>query len=197
MGFSGPRSKSERGRFFFLMIVEWMGDSAGELPVYLAAVLKAHKGHCMTNKEKDAAKMLLAMNAVKFLALGEPPISSSMKIAPADMMGCMMATRSGDPKAMCAGGIVAYYMNAENAANSVATDYPNLYRELEDKLLANKMFRDFLSAVADGYNADGDPVPQTRLKSKGAYVESSTGKAQVIRELGIKTSKGFFASLFG
>ena len=151
----------------------------------------------MTNKEKDAAKMLLAMNAVKFLALGEPPISSSMKIAPADMMGCMMATRSGDPKAMCAGGIVAYYMNAENAANSVATDYPNLYRELEDKLLANKMFRDFLSAVADGYNADGDPVPQTRLKSKGAYVESSTGKAQVIRELGIKTSKGFFASLFG
>lgn len=197
MGFSGPRSKSERGRFFFLMIVEWMGDSAGELPLYLAAVLKAHKGHCMTNKEKDAAKMLLAMSAVKFLALGEPPISSSMKIAPADMMGCMMATRSGDPKAMCAGGIVAYYMNAENAANSVATDYPNLYRELEDKLLANKMFRDFLSAVADGYNADGDPVPQTRLKSKGAYVESSTGKAQVIRELGIKTSKGFFASLFG
>ena len=197
MGFSGPRSKSERGRFFFLMIVEWMGDSAGELPLYLAAVLKAHKGHCMTNKEKDAAKMLLAMNAVKFLALGEPPISSSMKIAPADMMGCMMATRSGDPKAMCAGGIVAYYMNAENAANSVATDYPNLYRELEDKLLGNNMFRDFLSAVADGYNADGDPVPQTRLKSKGAYVESSTGKAQVIRELGIKTSKGFFASLFG
>ena len=74
----------------------------------------------MTSKEKGAAKMLLAMNAVKFLALGEPPISSSMKIAPADMMGCMMATRSGDPKAMCAGGIVAYYMNAESGANSSA-----------------------------------------------------------------------------
>ena len=75
--------------------------------------------------------------------------------------------------------------------------YPDLYRELEDKLLGNNMFRDFLSAVADGYNADGDSVPQTRLKNKGAYVESSTGKAQVIRELGIKTSKGFFSSLFG
>lgn len=147
----------------------------------------------MTNKEKDAAKILLVMNAVKFLALGEAPISSSMKIAPGDMM----ATRSGDPKAICAGGIVAYYMNAEKGVNSAATDYPDLYRELEDKLLANNMFRDFLSAVADGYNADGDSVPQTRLKSKGAYVESSTGKAQVIRELGIKTSKGFFASLFG
>ena len=195
-GILRPRQKSERGRFFFLMIVEWMSDSAGELPLYLAPIQKAHYGHSMTKKEKDAAKILLAMNAVKFLALGEPPISSSMKIAPADMMGCMMATRSGDPKAMCAGGIVAYYMNAENGVNASAADYPDLYRELEDKLLGNNMFRDFLSAVADGYNADGDSVPQMRLKNKGAYVESSMGKTQVIRELGIKTSKGFFASLF-
>lgn len=151
----------------------------------------------MTNKEKDAAKMLALLNAVKYLALGEPPISSSMKIAPADMMGCMMATKSGDPKALCAGGIVSYYMNAENGVNTSAATYPDLYRDLEEKLLGNGMFRDFLSAVADGYNADGDSVPQARLKSKGAYVESSSGKTEVIRELGIKTTKGFFASLFG
>lgn len=151
----------------------------------------------MTSKEKDAAKMLVLLNAVRYLALDKQPISSTMKIAPADMMGCMMATKSGDSKALCAGGIVAYYMNSNNGSNTSLADYPDLYRELEERLLGNDMFRDFFSAVADGCNADGDSVPQMRLKSKGAYVESSAGKTQVSREFGIKTSKGFFASLFG
>ena len=165
--------------------------------VSLRHTLKGARISIMTNKEKDAAKMLVLLNAVRYLALGEPPISPSMKISPADMMGCMMVTKSGDSKALCAGGIVSYYMNSENSSNTSESDYPDLYRELEERLLGNDMFRDFFSAVADGYNTDGDSVPQMRLKSRGAYVESSAGKAQVIRELGIKTSKGFFASLFG
>lgn len=139
----------------------------------------------MTNKEVDAAKMLLMLNAVKLVLGGEEPVSSRMQVSREEMMIYMMQMKASMPEAMCIGNVLGYYTHGEKAGNSAKVDYPDLYTRVESLILGNVHFKDYLSALADGLQKNGDGEAKRRLVEAGAYVESSSGKSVVLSELGV------------
>lgn len=58
----------------------------------------------MIDKERDAVKMLVLMNAIEFLGAGYPPNNDELQI---DFVSAMMDMKSllesNDPRAICAG----------------------------------------------------------------------------------------------
>lgn len=147
----------------------------------------------MTNKEIDAARLLLLFNAIRLVILGEPPTGPKMQIAREEMMLCMMQARSISPEAMCVGNVIGYYSHGEKLDSSAKYDYPGIYQRVKDIILGNECFRNFLSALADGLNRDGDNVAKQRLLEDGVYIASSPDKSTIMRELGI-SSEGEYGS---
>lgn len=156
----------------------------------------------MIDKERDAVKMMVLMNAVEFLGAGYPPNNDELQL---DFVSAMMDMKSllesNDPKAICAGGIAGYYTDSLESGTPAARakyDYPDLYRSLEEKFLGNSCIANFLSAVADCYRGDGESIIYDRLVDKNAYVTSSPGKDRARRSLSNTPRKrGFWGSLFG
>lgn len=156
----------------------------------------------MIEKERDAVKVLLLMNAIQFLVLDRPPHNDRLEV---DMIALIpqmrMAMVGDDPSATCAGAIAGYYTDSLEEGTPAAranTDYPDLYSSLETKFLGNSCIRNFLSVVADAYRDDGEPSIYNRLVAKNAYVASSPGKDFARSGLSITPKKrGFWSSLFG
>ena len=155
----------------------------------------------MVDKERDAVKMLVLMNAIEFLGAGCPPQNDELQI---NFLSVMMDMKSllasNDPNAICAGGIAGYYTDSLESGTPAARakyDYPELYSELEAQFLNNTYIRNFLSAVADCYLSDGESIIHDRLSAKGAYIASSDGKRRAMASLSnTPRKKGFWASLF-
>ena len=156
----------------------------------------------MIEKERDAAKMLLLMNAIQFLVLDRPPHNDSLEV---DMIALIpqmrMAMEEADASSTCAGALVGYYTDSIEEGTPAARahiDYPELYARLEVKFLGNECIRNFLSVVADAYRDDGEPTIYNRLVSQNAYVANSPGKDFARSGLSITPKKrSFWASLFG
>ena len=155
----------------------------------------------MIEKERDAVKVLLMMNAIQFLALDRPPHNDRLEV---DMMTLIpqmrMVMEGNDTAAICAGAIAGYYTDSIEAGTPAARasiDYPELYASLETRFLSNSCIRNFLSVVADAYKDDGEPTIYNRLVAKNAYVASGAGKDFARSGLSITPKKrGFWASLF-
>ena len=116
----------------------------------------------MIEKERDAVKVLLMMNAIQFLVLDCPPHNDRLEV---DMIALVpqmrMAMESDEASSTCAGAIAGYYTDSIEAGTPAArasTDYPDLYARLEAKFLGNTCIRNFLSVVADAYRDDGEPA---------------------------------------
>lgn len=156
----------------------------------------------MIDKERDAVKMLVLMNAVEFLGTGYPPSNDELQL---DFVSAMMDMKSllgsNDPRAICAGGIAGYYTDSLESGTPAARakyDYPDLYSRLEDEFLGNSCIANFLSAVADCYQGDGESAIHDRLVAKNAYVASSPGKDRAMRSISNTPRKrGFWGALFG
>lgn len=156
----------------------------------------------MIDKERDAVKMLVLMNAIEFLGAGYPPNNDELQI---DFVSAMMDMKSllesNDPRAICAGGIAGYYTDSLESGTPAARakyDYPDMYRELEDVFLGNPCIVNFLSAVADCYQGDGELTIHDRLVAKNAYVTSSPGKDRARRSLSnTPRRRGLWSALFG
>lgn len=156
----------------------------------------------MIEKERDAVKMLLLMNAIQFLILDRPPHNDRLEVDMITLIPQMrMVMERDDPSVTCAGAIVGYYtdsMEKGTPADRASTDYPDLYSRLESKFLENSCIRNFLSVVADAYRDDGEQSIYNRLVAKNAYVASSPGKDFARNGLSITSKKrGFWSSLFG
>jgi hypothetical protein len=156
----------------------------------------------MIDKERDAVKMLLMMNAVQFLALDCPPNNDRLEVNVFALIPRMREVmEANDPSAICAGALAGYYTDSIEPGTPAArarTDYPKLYSELEEKFLENSCIRNFLSVVADAYRDDGEMTIYNRLVEKNAYVSSSPGKDFARGGLTITPKKrGFWSSLFG
>lgn len=156
----------------------------------------------MIDKERDAVKVLLMMNAIQFLALDRPPHNDRLEVDMISILPHMrMAMEDNDATVICACALAGYYTGSVKAGTPAAhasTDYPDLYARLEAKFLGNSCIRNFLSVVADAYHDDGEPIIYNRLVEKNAYVASGEGKDFARRGLTITPRKrGFWASLFG
>lgn len=139
----------------------------------------------MTNKEIDAAKMLMMLNAAKLVLAGIEPVGPRMQVSREEMIDYMMQMKASMPEAMCIGNVLGYYTHGEKAESSAKADYPDLYVRVESLILGNVHFKDYLSALADGLLQNGDGEAKRRLVDAGAYVESSSGKSVVLSELGV------------
>ena len=156
----------------------------------------------MIDKERDAVKMLVLMNAIEFLGAGCPPTNDELQI---DFVSVMMDMKSllesNNPRAICAGGIAGYYTDSLESGTPAARaefDYPDMYRDLENAFLGNEHIVNFLSAVADCYQGDGESTIHDRLLAKNAYVTSSPGKERARRSLSNTPRKrGFWSAIFG
>lgn len=156
----------------------------------------------MIEKERDAVKVLLMMNAIQFLALDHPPHNDRLEV---DMINILphirMAMEDNDATVICACALAGYYtgsVKADTPAARASIDYPGLYARLEAKFLGNSCIRNFLSVVADAYCDDGESIIYNRLVEKNAYVAHGEGKDFARRGLTITPRKrGFWASLFG
>ena len=141
----------------------------------------------MTNKEIDGAKMILMLNAAKLVLGGEGPRGPRMQVSREEMMLYMMQMKASMSEAMCIGNVLGYYTHGEKDGNSAKADYPDLYARVESLILGNVHFKDYLSALADGLQQNGDGEAKRRLVDAGAYVESSSGKSVVLSELGVSS----------
>ena len=156
----------------------------------------------MIEKERDAVKVLLMMNAIQFLALDCPPYNDRLEVDMISLIPQMrMVMEGNDVAAICAGAIAGYYTNSIEPGTPAArarVDYPDLYANLEKKFLENSCIRNFLSVVADAYKDDGEATIYNRLVAKNAYVASGAGKDFARSGITITPKKrGFWASLFG
>lgn len=156
----------------------------------------------MIEKERDAVKLMLLMNAIQFLVLDCPPHSDCLEVDMISLIPQMrMVMEENEPSAICAGALAGYYTDSIEAGTPAArahVDYPDLYAQMEIKFLGNSCIRNFLSVVADAYRDDGEPTIYNRLVAKNAYVSSSPGKDYARSGLSITPKKrGFWASLFG
>ena len=156
----------------------------------------------MIEKERDAVKVLLLMNAIQFLSLDSPPSNDRLEVNMLALIPKMRMVMEGDdPSVICAGAIAGYYTDSVEEGTPAARakiDYPDLYSKLELKFLENSCIRNFLSVIADAFREDGDYSIYNRLVAKNAYVVSSPGKDFARSGLSITPKKrGFWASLFG
>lgn len=156
----------------------------------------------MIEKERDAVKMLLLMNAIQFLVLDHLPHNDRLEVDMITLIPQMrMAMETDEAASICAGAIAGYYTDSIEAGTPAARasiDYPDLYARLETKFLGNDCIRNFLSVVADAYRDDGEPTIYNRLVAKNAYVNNSSGKDFARTGLSNTPKKrGFWASLFG
>lgn len=156
----------------------------------------------MIEKERDAVKMLLLMNAIQFLVLDCPPHNDRLEVDMIALIPQMRMAMEGDvPSSTCAGAIAGYYTDSIEVGTPAArasADYPDLYSRLEARFLGNSCVRNYLSVVADAYRDDGEPTIYNRLVAKNAYVASSPGKDFARSGMSITPKKrGFWASLFG
>lgn len=156
----------------------------------------------MIEKERDAVIVLVLMNTLQYLCLGEPPANDRLEVDMISLLPKMSdIMECNDPECVCACAIAGYYTNTIESGTPAAraeSEYPDLYSKLETKFLNNECIRNFLSVIADAYRDDGEPVIYNRLVAKNAYVENSPGKRFARSGISITSKKrGFWASLFG
>lgn len=158
----------------------------------------------MIDKERDAVKVLLMMNAIQFLVLDHPPHNDRLELDMINILPQMrmaMEDKDNEATVICAGALAGYYtasVEAGTPAACASRDYPDLYARLEAKFLGNSCIRNFLSVVADACRDDGESVIYDRLVAKNAYVASSEGRDFACRGLTFTPKKrGFWATLFG
>lgn len=156
----------------------------------------------MIERERDAVKVLLMMNAIQFLSLDCPPRNDRLEVDMISLIPQMrMAMEEDQAVSICAGALAAYYTDSVEPGTPAARasmDYPDLYVQLEKKFLGNSCIRNFLSVIADAYKDDGETTIYNRLIAKNAYVASGAGKDFARSGITITPKKrGFWASLFG
>lgn len=156
----------------------------------------------MIEKERDAVKVLLMMNAIQFLALDCPPHNDRLEVNMISLIPQMrMAIEKDEAVSICAGALAAYYTDSiepGTPASKASVDYPDLYAKLEKKFLENSCIRNFLSVIADAYKDDGEATIYNRLIAKNAYVATGPGKDFARSGITITPKKrGFWGSLFG
>lgn len=140
------------------------------------------------NAEKlEAIKVLLLANSMEFVLNGKAPVSPSLHVQPEQKLLALGFSRSREgfsAEAVCVGNVLGHYLHSETLAGSAKLDYPNLYEEVESRILGCKYIIDCLSAVADYLSTRGDDVAYRRLVASGRYISTSIDKKLWQEELG-------------
>lgn len=138
----------------------------------------------MTSQEKDTAKLILMVNAVKLVMLNQE-LEPHLRVSRAEMMQCIPVMASKSVRALCVGNVVAYYTHSEAPSNNAKTLYPDEYVQVEAEIIGNLRVQNFLSALAEGYALTGDTTVIQRLRNANAYIQDSVEKNTILREMGI------------
>ena len=99
----------------------------------------------MTSQEKDAAKLILMVNAVKLVMLNQE-LEPHLRVSRAEMMQCIPVMASKSARVLCVGNVVAYYTHSEAPSNNAKTLYPDEYMQVEAEIIGNLRVQNFLSA---------------------------------------------------
>ncbi len=138
----------------------------------------------MTSQEKDTAKLILMVNAVKLVMLNQE-LEPHLRVSRAEMMQCIPVMASKSARALYVGNVVAYYTHSEAPSNNAKTLYPDEYVQVEAEIIGNLRVQNFLSALAEGYALTGDTTVIQRLRNANAYIQDSVEKNTILREMGI------------
>ena len=144
----------------------------------------------MTFQEKDAAKLIFMVNAIKLVILNQA-LQPHLRINRAEMMQCVVTMASKSRRVLCIGNVVAYYTHSEASSNNAKELYPDEYAQVEAKIIGNRSVQTFLSALSEGYALDGDNTVIQRLQNVHAYISESAEKDAIMQEMGIRKGWGF------